>query len=247
MSDLDPKILAKVKKCLALSASANPHEAATALRQANALMEKHGISTNEITLADIGEAWTTSQTMSRDKPANWEVRLVVVVGKAFGCQLMANRHPLPRGCGHANRGGYIFVGLKHQVEVAAYTAGVLIRKCKSARQKWLRDHFSGFGRGVVGGKAQMTRMGDMFAEGWVDAIGKLVVEFANPPEVETALARLIEERSRGQQAETRCMKNITHNDLVAAHSGMQAASQERLYRPMAADEAQRAIGMVAVT
>ena len=52
MSDIDPKILGKIKKCLALSGSSNPNEAATALRQAHALMAKHGVSTHEITMAD---------------------------------------------------------------------------------------------------------------------------------------------------------------------------------------------------
>jgi hypothetical protein len=38
MSVIDPKILNKIKKCLALGASANPNEAAVAMRQAHALM-----------------------------------------------------------------------------------------------------------------------------------------------------------------------------------------------------------------
>lgn len=48
MAELDPKILAKIKKCLALASSSNPNEAATALRQARALMEKHGVTSESI-------------------------------------------------------------------------------------------------------------------------------------------------------------------------------------------------------
>ena len=40
----DDKILDKIKKCLVLASSANEHEAAAALRQAQKLMEAHGIS-----------------------------------------------------------------------------------------------------------------------------------------------------------------------------------------------------------
>lgn len=38
----DQRILERIKKCLALSQSSEPHEAAAALRQAQKLMEMHG-------------------------------------------------------------------------------------------------------------------------------------------------------------------------------------------------------------
>lgn len=38
MSNIDPKILSKIKKCLALSSSPNPNEAAIDMRQAHALI-----------------------------------------------------------------------------------------------------------------------------------------------------------------------------------------------------------------
>ena len=49
-ADLDP-IIGKIKKCLSLSQSDNPHEAASALRQAQALMRKHGL--DEVTMANL--------------------------------------------------------------------------------------------------------------------------------------------------------------------------------------------------
>ncbi len=95
--NIDPKILSKIKKCLALSTSDNPNEAATALRQAHALMAAHGVSTEQITMADIGEASAKSRTMARSKPAHWEGALASTVGRAFGCQLMMLRAPLRPG------------------------------------------------------------------------------------------------------------------------------------------------------
>ena len=124
---LDPRILGKIKKCLALSASSNPNEAAIALRQAHALMERYGVSSHEITISDIGESEAQSRTMARDKPAQWEVLLASMVGKAFGCQVMFMRHMHSRFRKPANKGAYVFVGLKHQAEVASYTASILAR------------------------------------------------------------------------------------------------------------------------
>lgn len=245
MSGIDPKILGKIKKCLALSGSSNPNEAATALRQAHALMEKYGVSAHEITMADIGEARAESKTMSRDKPAHWETRLAALVGKAFGCQIMVHRSVLPKGLGHVNEGHYIVVGLKQQAEVAAYTATVLMRKCKIARQQWLNENFAGIGVGIKGVKAKKTRMADMFAEGWVEAIGKLVADFAHPPEIDDAIKRHIDEQSSGDEAPTRAVsrKDVGRQEYAAAVMGMQAAKGERLFRPMETGEAPLALGV----
>lgn len=244
MSGIDSKILGKIKKCLALSGSSNSNEAATALRQAHALMSKHGVSAHEITMGDIGEARAESKTMSRDKPAHWETRLAALVGKAFGCQIMVHRAVLPKGLGHINEGHYVFVGLKQQAEVAAYTATVLMRKCKTVRQKWLNENLAGMGVGVKGVKAKKTRMADMFAEGWVETIGKLVADFANPPQVDAAIERHIDQQSSGSEAPTRSVsrQDVGNHEYAAAAMGMKAAKGESLFRPMATGEAPLALG-----
>ena len=49
------KIIDKIKKCLALSNSDNPHEAAAGLRQAQKLMQMHGLNELDIELSDVQE------------------------------------------------------------------------------------------------------------------------------------------------------------------------------------------------
>lgn len=238
MSSIPPSIFSKIKKCLALSASPNPTEAATAMRQANALMQKYGVTQAAIAQSEIGEAETPSRTLSRDKPAQWEARLVGVIGKAFGCQLMMVGQRQKRG--YANEGRYVFVGLKHQAEVAAYTAEVLIRKCKATRAKWLEENFGGLGRGIPGAKARMTRMGDAFAEGWVVQIHERVHAFANPEGIDAAIsAHVCSRTSSDDSFETRGLKKIGNNEKLAAYAGMLAAKDEHLYRPCSRDEESR--------
>lgn len=244
MAEIDAKILAKIKKCLALASSSNPNEAATALRQARSLMDKHGVTSETIVMADIGESSVPSRTMARDKPARWEVGLAAMVGDAFGCKMMVARTLAQRGRVHINDGSYVFVGLKQQAEVAAYTASVLIRRCKSARQKWIADQFKGLStNGVPGLKRRITRMGDAFAEGWVHSIAKLVTDFANPPEIDAAIERHIKAQSSGDEAPMRSMSKKDVGDLerIAARAGMHAAQGEALYRPMAGQEAPAAL------
>ena len=134
---IDPKILAKIKKCLALAGSDNPNEAATALRQAHALMEKHGLGVHDVAMSDIGQAESPSQTMSRDAPADWEARLANQVAKAFGCKTLIKKRQMPSKGTPLNEGAFVFIGLKHQAEIAAYTASILIRKCRTGRQRWI--------------------------------------------------------------------------------------------------------------
>lgn len=237
----DQKIIDKIKKCLALAKSSNPNEAATALRQAHALMEKHGISTHEVSMSDIGESTADMKTMSREKPAAWESHLAYIVAKCFGCRLLVKRKIYKFGAKKKNSGAYIFIGLRHQSEIAAYTAEVLIRKCKSARQKFLSENFKGASVGVKGAKAEITRLGDRFAEGWVISIEKLVVAFANPPEVQEAIDRHLNELSPGSEAPARSTTGFNAAHKFAIQKGFQAAQGESIHKPMNDSEPQKQI------
>lgn len=236
MSAIDPKILGKIKKCLALSASSNPNEAATALRQAHALMAKHGVTAQGVVMSDIGEAQVKSRTMARNKPELWETNLAAVVGKAFGCSLMVNRMVPRSGASRKtiNEGYFVFVGIQAQAQVAAYTADVLIRRCKGARSAWIKENLGEI-TGLVGGKRKATQLGNSFANGWVSSIAKLVQDFAHPPEVQAAIDRYIDNVVEGGSDESP-VRNANplagRGTLAAQLAGMEAAAQERLYRPM---------------
>ncbi|WP_304672555.1 DUF2786 domain-containing protein [Neisseria bergeri] len=49
------KVLEKIKRCLALGESANEHEVAQAIRQAQILMKKYGISEMDVELSAVTE------------------------------------------------------------------------------------------------------------------------------------------------------------------------------------------------
>jgi hypothetical protein len=243
MSNIDPRILAKIKKCLALGSSPNPNEAATAMRQAAALMRQHGVDAHNVTMAEIDKSTAKVHTMSRDKPANWEAALASTVAKAFGCQVLIRRNTVPKQYRHyLNEGQFIFIGQKGQSEVAAYTVDVLARKCKAARQKWFAQYGRELGS-VLGGRGKTTRMGDAFAEGWVAGIDKLVANFANPPGIAEAIDRHIFEMNVGDSAPTRKINadEVGLGERFAAAAGIRAASGESLYRPMSAKAPNQAI------
>lgn len=80
------RIIDKVKKCIALSKSDNPHEAAAALRQAQALMRKHGIDEAGIAASEISAADVEHKSGNTARPPAWETMLMMLIGTAFGCK-----------------------------------------------------------------------------------------------------------------------------------------------------------------
>lgn len=238
MNESTQKAIEKIKKCFALAKSDNPHEAAAAMRQAKALMEKFNISSADVSAADIGESSTESTTMARDKPAQWEANLAAMVGRAFGCKMMVSQ--IKRQFGRPlNQGEYVFIGLKHQAEVAAYTARVLIRNCKKARANFIENLPSTYK------KSTKTKAGDAFATGWISETRKKVTEFANPESVQTAIDKHLDKSlTSDKEAMTRksISKQPTLREILSAEAGKKAAQSEQLHRPMGTNQAAAMIG-----
>ena len=75
------KIIDKIYKCLRLSESGNPNEAALALRQATSMMKKHGISDAQILAAEVTESAT--QAGERFNPPFWALALANLLQRHF--------------------------------------------------------------------------------------------------------------------------------------------------------------------
>jgi len=158
--------LIKIKKCLALAKSQNPHEAAAAMRQAQKLMAEHNLDEQEVSLADIAES-----RVSAISPANnrWEASLSHAIANAFACSIFSR----VSWDGSAKKRHYVFIGVGAAAEVASYAYGVLSRQCAKAR----REH--------VGKQPKTckpitkTARGDQFALGWAFGVRQMLDKFAN--------------------------------------------------------------------
>lgn len=120
--------LDKIRKCLALAASDNPHEAATALRQAQALMRQHGLTSCEA-MANVREA-DTAATVKRSPPL-WESLLAQTVAETFGCVVL-----LSSGQDTAS---WRFIGSEPAPDISQYAMAVLLRQIKSGRKRFLEQ------------------------------------------------------------------------------------------------------------
>ena len=178
--------LKKIKKCLALSRSANEHEAAAALRQAQALMREHGLREKDVSLTDVVEVKVKACSTAANA---WELRLVSVIADAFGCEtfaLLAGRYN--HAGNYVRLRHWVFVGMHAAPSVAGYACEVLLRQCAKARLA----HIAKQPRNCK--PITKTARGDAFAMGWVSAASQLVERFAQPEADKALLLTYIEQQ-----------------------------------------------------
>lgn len=151
---MNPKHLEKIKKCLDLSKSSNPNEAANALAMARKLMRKYGFSDEDIEFIEMGK--TTSKSRIQRKPVVYVGVLVSEIAKAFQVIPMlvtSYEGSFPQ-----------FIGRKDAAMMAAYAFDVLYRRLMSARKQYLSTLSSRMR------KQNKTVRADRYCEGWVVSV-----------------------------------------------------------------------------
>lgn len=169
MSEQD-KILSKIKKCLRLAASSNANEAATAMRQAQALMAQHSITLNDVQAAEANAYRAVAS--AKVKPAKWETVLAVTAAKAFSCEILF--------IGGAGFWKYIGVGAAPQL--AGYAFGVLRRQAKRDRAEYIKTKLK---RVVT--KAQVIKRADVYSMNWVWGAERKITAIAPSSSAKTAI------------------------------------------------------------
>lgn len=113
-------IIRKIKACLALAGSDNPHEAAAAMRQAKKLMAQHGIGES---MLDVSR---TDLKIKYARPPVWFGQLGYAVGQAFGCSFfMAYKVAT-------------FVGPNGATEIASYCFEVVLRGLETSKTAFIK-------------------------------------------------------------------------------------------------------------
>lgn len=156
---IDRALLARIRKCLALSASSNEHEAAAALAKARDLMREHGISDADLAMAEIEEA--SARASGNARPPLWETYLVACVKRAL------NVHAIIDEAGDRR-----FIGRGPSAEIAAYAFTALRRRLKAARGDYISRQLR---------RCTPTRKrvrADAYCEAWAVAVHEKVAALA---------------------------------------------------------------------
>ncbi|MGS5089032.1 DUF2786 domain-containing protein [Hydrogenophaga sp. A37] len=226
--------LKKVKKCMALSRSANEHEAAAAMRQAQKLMAEFGLAEQDVSLADVREARVKTRSAAMN---TWEVTLVNLVAKAFGCEQFRSERGGYNGAGNwVVVKEWVFVGLDASADVAGYACDVLLRQCSVARLA----HIAKQPKNCK--PITKTARGDAFAKGWVWGVAEKVEAFAQPTR-NAALLLTYMERNHGEMKSTKVLDKSKLRKLDDGHlnAGWNAGRNAELHRGVGGAEERRLI------
>lgn len=210
-------IIAKIKKCLALAKSDNEHEAAVALRQAQRLMQQHGITDFDIETADIQEEATKAGASS--EPSRWECGLATRAANAFECKVfLAVGWPV---------GKWTFVGAVPAAEIARYAFEVMFRQIKRARSAYIKSALKRCG------PTSRTRRADLFCKGWVVAATALIEAFAGSDAQQAKVTAYLENKHalKGFHGRNRSAgRKLTERDYGDADAGHAAGTEAQLNR-----------------
>ncbi|MFV5413888.1 DUF2786 domain-containing protein [Acinetobacter baumannii] len=154
------EVIEKIKKCLALSKSANQHEAATALRQAQVLMEKYNIDADDAEL--LGIMSTPIEGGGSKLPPVFESMLAQAIAKLMDCKVFLSYTVKRTPTTEKVVSLWKFVGFDPAPEIASYAFDVLYRQLKKARTTFINTELK-----RVKVRTNKVKRADMFCEGWV--------------------------------------------------------------------------------
>ena len=213
------KILDKIKKCMALANSSDGNEAATALRQAQALMKKHGISSDEVRLSDVETA--KAKAGKSQTPPRYHQMLVQLISTAFTVKPIY----------HSGYDGVDieFIGFDSQPEIAAYCYEVLYRQLLKDRTSYQKT----LGRFK---RANKIRKADLFAESWVFGVSTKVATFAMTDEQSEMISEYITKRGDNLTKMAGRKHKVKREDDGAIYLGSQAGRSADLFHGTGQDK-----------
>lgn len=209
----DERILDRIRKCLALAASSEPHEAAAAVRQAQALMRRHEIAADDPRLKLAAVAGSTG--VRADTPPVWLSRLINLVGDAFGVASLYR--PAWRKSAQVE-----WIGRHPRPDVARYAFEVLARQLRRDRKAFLARN-----RRLK--RTTRIRRADAFAWGWVTAVADRVQVLAEGMPSEKAVAAFHAARGVPTEDVTPRARTISGRDFLAMTDGVAAGAAAVLH------------------
>lgn len=199
----------KVRACLRLAASSNPNEAAAAMRQAQALMHKYGLTPDDADAAEVLEADATTRSRGGDLSRS-VLGLASIVASWFRSRCL-----VVKGLKATT---VRFMGLGSDPEIAAYAFAVLRRQM----ERDTRKHTARIRK-----RANKIARGEAFAIGWQAALFERMQSKESPHSARIEAAMRSRYTGFGNAAAKPVPGNgkMTENDL---HKGYEAGKRAQL-------------------
>lgn len=213
------RALERIRKCLALAGSPEPHEAASALRQAAKLMQMHGITEAEASGPEV-KAFRARCTTAN--PKRWQINLARIVGAQMRCTVLTIKI---RSLGKPAM-FFEYVGEGPAAEMAAYAFEQLVRQCAAGR----RDFRAESRKNPYLTTDRITKLADGWCEGWAIGIAQKLMEYAKPDPVPDSVDAHINGKGIPMAKERK--SSIKPENIAAARAGFAAGQDVSLHRGM---------------
>lgn len=226
----DKKLLAKIKKLLALaSKNNNANEAGLALERAKKLMEEHNINQQDVALMAISEETTENKLSKASKIPDYVVTLFGVVAQVFGVK------------GHYRTGDFAtvtFYGPAERPQIASYVFEVLGRQLKRARREFLATQSKRLK------SSTKTNRADAFCEAWVAGVYQVVTNFVvneQEKELMAAYQTKLEQKHKFSAGKGRAAKSCNGHE-EAREQGYRAGKKVKLHHGVDGSQSPALIG-----
>ena len=180
------KAIDKIKRCLALGKSSNEHEAATAMRQAKALMAKYSVEMSDRELSGLNQA--ANKSTAAKYPSSWQIGLAKMVAEYMDCAVVFSAN-------YNGKAEWLFLGFDANPEVASYAHAVLLRQALRARTNYIKKELS-----HIQSTGKKTGRADTFCSGWVQTAKNLMGNVAINKEIQDNIIAIY---SQGQELSNR--------------------------------------------
>lgn len=210
------KVLDKIQKCMALSKSPNEHEAAAAMRQAQKLMERHGVTETELGVIGYAAEVVHCSIQAGKKIPHTLQSVTALMMRAFGVYAVYGSEVRV-----SDRSFTVtYLGPQHRVLLAAYAHDVVSRAVDRAWAKHLKENPRY--KGVTGARAG-------FYLGWVSAVRDKVEAFGIQDDEQRAIDAL-SKSMYGDLNEAKANKQRVYTNTMKA--GAMAGESFDLHRPV---------------
>ena len=219
-------VLEKIKKCLALSKSANEHEAAQAMKQAQVLMKKYEVDAVDVVLSEVSER--SGGRKMAVKLAEWQWSFANMISEVFGCKCYQLGNAM------------FFYGLGNRAEIASYAFDVVYRQISAARREFLKTC-------RARKPSNRTYLADQFCNGWMMGAWSVVKEFEMSAEEKAVMDGYVKkEHPNMVEARTRDVKSSilqgSKMEYEALTQGVESGKQVQLHHAVNGAEGVKQIG-----
>lgn len=216
-SEADRKrALDKIQKCLRLSQSSEPHEAAAALRQAQALMQKFSIDENELHGIEVKSVLVLTPEPPKTRFPMYLSAMVSLICRAFDAQAIfetgVRNYNLRQGVRYFVAGG--------RAPLVEYAHEVIWRQLTQAWNEYRKNRIHD---SQVGERSS-------FWLGWIAAVESKVMDFGATDKEKEIVEQAITKFAGGELQPAK-QQNIAM-DHRATRAGFDAAGDFSIHRPM---------------